>query len=78
VTDLSTQALEAWPAFMAELRARLEQGKATYGDRSFMRPPVELLGELEQEALDITGWGFVLWYRLRLLRQRAEGVGIEP
>jgi hypothetical protein len=55
---------------VAEVRARLEAGRATYGDRSFERSPSELLRELEQEALDLAGWGFVLWHRVRALRER--------
>jgi hypothetical protein len=54
--------------FFAALRARLKLGQVTYGDKSFEREPSELLGELELEALDLAGWGYVLWRRVRLLR----------
>lgn len=66
-----TDPLHSWPAFAAAVRARLEAGRQAYGDRSFDRPPTELLGELQQEALDLAGWGFVLWARLEALRERA-------
>jgi hypothetical protein len=60
--------LTAWPAFAEAVRARLEAGRAAYGDRSFSREPAELLGELEQEVLDLAGWGFVLFQRLEAMR----------
>lgn len=66
--------LEHWPAFMAELKGRLDVGRATYGDTSFSRSSSELLVELEQEALDLAGWGFVLWERLRRLRAKCVAV----
>lgn len=63
--------LDAWPAFANAVRARLDQGQRTYGDASFHRDPAELLGELAQEALDLAGWGFVLWRRVQLLAAEA-------
>lgn len=68
--------LERFEAFAAGVRARLEQGRATYGDRGFERPPSELLAELEQEALDLAGWGFVLWERVRRLQAAAAAVEV--
>ena len=66
--------LEAWPAFAEAVRARLDAGRAAYGDRSFALPPSVLVGELEAEALDLAGWGFVLWSRLRALHGAAEAL----
>jgi hypothetical protein len=66
-----TDPLDAFPAFVDAVRARLEAGRAVYGDRSFDRPTAELIGELQQEALDLAGWGFVLWTRLEALEARA-------
>lgn len=57
--------------FLTQLRARLEQGRQVYGDRSFSADPSELLAELEQEALDLAGWGFVLWTRLQAAKRAA-------
>lgn len=64
--------LDPFADFTAALHGRLEAGRATYADRSFERAPAELIAELEQEALDLAGWGFVLWVRLRALRSKAE------
>ncbi|MEI9940513.1 MAG: hypothetical protein WDO69_25135 [Pseudomonadota bacterium] len=67
--DVPADPLTRFDSFVGEVRARLEAGRAAYGDRSFTRPPAELLGELQQEALDLAGWGFVLWCRLESLRK---------
>jgi len=63
--------LDAFDSFAARVRERLEAGRDAYGDRSFERPSSELLGELQQEALDLAGWGFVLWARLRRFEEHA-------
>ena len=64
--------LAAWPAFSATVRSRLDAGRAEYGDRSFSASPAALLRELQQEALDLAGWGFVLHERIaKMLRELA-------
>lgn len=55
--------------FIRALTERLDKGAAQYGDRSFDRPVDQLLAELQQEALDLAGWGFVLWERVRRDRE---------
>jgi hypothetical protein len=74
ILDLEPQPdpLDAWPAFAESVRKRLEAGRAAYGDKSFARPPAELVAELQQEALDLAGWGFVLWCRLEAMRGELE------
>jgi len=63
---ISTKAIETdWPRFTEEVRKRLLGGVATYGDRSFTLEPPTLAGEIEQELLDVMGWGFILWWRLQ-------------
>ena len=64
----ATDPLDAFDGFVREVRQRLEAGRASYGDRSFARPHAELVAELQQEALDLAGWGFVLWCRLEAMR----------
>jgi hypothetical protein len=53
--------------FWLRLRERLEAGARSHGDASFRREPAEVAGEIEQELLDVCGWAFVLWCRLRRL-----------
>ena len=54
--------------FVGRLRARLATGAATYGDRSFTRPAVELVDEIQQELEDVCGWSLLLWIRLERIR----------
>ncbi len=65
-------ALDAFDGFIRAVRSRLEAGRAAYGDASFARPPAELLGELQQEALDLAGWGFVLWCRIEAMKVKED------
>lgn len=60
--------LDHWPAFAAAVRARLDAGRVAYGDRSFAAVPDTLLAELQAEALDLAGWGFILHARIERLR----------
>lgn len=57
--------LDGFAAFADTVRARLEQGRETYGDKSFSKDPAELVAELQAECLDLAGWGFVLFERLQ-------------
>ena len=56
--------------FVERLRARLVVGAAIYGDKSFSRPAVELVDEVQQEIEDVCGWSLLLWIRLERLRGR--------
>lgn len=69
-----TDPLLRFPDFLDEVRHRLERGRVTYDDRSFDAAPAELLAELEQEAMDLAGWGFVLWERIRRMREASEAL----
>lgn len=51
--------------FVHELRKRLYEGRAQYGDKSFDRPSNKLHQERLEEALDGAGWSFVLWKKFR-------------
>jgi hypothetical protein len=70
----SPDPLDAFDGFVSAVRQRLEAGRVAYGEKSFGRSPAELIGELQQEALDLAGWGFVLWCRLEAMRVAAEPV----
>ena len=72
VVRTSPDPLAAWPSFAEAVRARLEKGQAEYGDASFQRPPEELAAEIEEELADVCGWAFVLWCRVRRLREAVE------
>lgn len=59
-----------WNTFTAGVESRLAAGARAYGDRSLSAPPAALAGEVEEELLDVCGWAFVLWLRLRALGSR--------
>ncbi len=58
--------------FFALINKRLATGERVYGDASFERPTAELIGEIEEELLDIVGWSYVVWCRLVALKKRVE------
>lgn len=69
-TPKSDEALRQFDAFTAQVRRRLEAGRDSYGDASFELAPPQLSGEIEEELLDVLGWGFVLWCRMREIAAR--------
>jgi hypothetical protein len=57
--------------FVELVQQKCERGEREYGDHSFHLPTTTTIEELQAEALDICGWGWVLWTRLEALKQRA-------
>lgn len=68
----------AWRLFASCVALRLEAGAREYGERSFSRAPAELVAELQAEALDLAGWGFILWCRLQRMREALEDLESRP
>ncbi len=64
--------LDRFPAFVAEMRAHLERGRAEYRDASFSRPLPELLQEIREELLDVANYAFIAAVRLEALDARAQ------
>jgi len=58
---LVDQAIPRYPDMRAAALARLEKGKAEYGDASFSAPEAALLDEIGQEFLDAYNWAFIAW-----------------
>lgn len=58
--------------FVKDLDKKMLKGFKEYGDGSFSRDPRELMGELQQEAIDLAGWGMILWVRLNELKKEYE------
>jgi len=58
--------------FQRTIKDRLRKGARDYGDRSFDRPPAELLDEIMEEIADIPGWGAILFSRAMNDAARAE------
>lgn len=74
-TPRSDEALQRWPEYTAEVFARLEMGKRTYGDDSFERPLERLLVEIQQELMDVCGWSFIMWSRIEAMKERIASAG---
>jgi len=64
--------------FINTLSQKLRAGHKEYGDESFGRRPTEITQELSEEALDVCGWGFILWVRLQELEQKLEAKDYNP
>ena len=58
-----------WPDFERKMKARLEEGFATYGDGSFTKPLPETLEEIEEEIFDQIGWAFIALVRIQNIRK---------
>ena len=71
-TPLSDKAIAQFDAYMAAVRARLNEGRRSYGDSSFEIPLPQLVQEIQQELLDVTGWAFVLYSRVAELEAKVK------
>lgn len=60
---------------VARVMERMEQAERHYGNRSLHSPTGDLLRELEEETLDIMGWGFYVWRRVKELQAKFERIG---
>lgn len=70
MTKVPDSLREPWREFLGKVESRLQQGYEEYGDSSLRAPPAALAGEIEEELLDVMGWGFMLWLRMRSLAAR--------
>jgi len=61
-----------WLAFMSKIVVRLDKGEAEYEGRSFSKSPDVLLDEIEEELLDVAGWSFIMWKRIKEIRAALE------
>lgn len=61
---------EVWPRFEEALKTKLDHGYRTYGDKSFDMPLNKLLYELKQEAVDLAGWGLVVFAAIERMERK--------
>jgi hypothetical protein len=67
----SIEAIERlWEPFTDAVRQRLVKGANEYGDTSLDLSGSALLEEVGQELLDVCGWSFILWLRIRELKSQ--------
>ena len=73
-TMAGPQLREDWLEFISLVEHRLEQGAVEYGDSTLHRPALEVLDEVEEELLDVMGWSFFAWLRIRRLKEKVKKV----
>ena len=59
-----------WPRFSEAVQAKLAAGHREYGDGSFDRPLGELLTELKAEAVDLAGWGLIVFAAIEQMERK--------
>lgn len=62
--QMSPEDTREYRQFIERVRERLDKAQGVYGSTNFSGKPELLVHELQQEALDLAGWGFILWKRL--------------
>lgn len=58
---------EPWTEFLGKVESRLRRGAEEYGGTSLRASPPALVSEVEEELLDVVGWSFMLWLRVRAM-----------
>lgn len=58
------------PLYEQALHDRLVEGSKQYGDASFSCPARELIDQISEELLDVSGWAFILWCQLHDLTNK--------
>lgn len=61
---------EVFQDFIDELERKLIRGHNEYGDASFDSAPQATLKELREEAIDLAGWGLILYAKLKDLEKK--------
>jgi len=51
--------------FINTLDTTLAQGAKDYGNGSFFTPPMETPAEILAEIMDVAGWAYVMWVKMR-------------
>ena len=59
----------AYAKFSTGILDRLSKGREEYGDKSFSKPPLDLLREIDEELQDVCGWAFILHMRIESIRE---------
>lgn len=68
--DLPAELQGPWREFLGHVENRLVAGAREYGAASLRAPAGALAAEVEEELLDVMGWGFLLWIRMRGIADR--------
>lgn len=58
-----------WEQYVELVRCRMLAAEADYQGRGFDLPSEATIEEIEQELLDVFGWGFLLWRRMQAAKR---------
>jgi hypothetical protein len=62
--------IRKWPLYESIVKDRLCTGARQYGDSSFNKSPNQLLDEISQELMDVTGWAFITWCVIQEMKEK--------
>ena len=57
--------------FIKDLDKKMTIGHDEHGDGVFTKHPDEIIAEMKMEAIDLSGWGLVVWVILNELIQKS-------
>ena len=63
-----------WPIYQSQVRDRLCVGAEQYGDGSFTSDLDRTFNNIAEELLDVSGWAFILWCKLKTLQETIRNV----
>lgn len=46
----------------------MDKGAVEYGEKSWSKDPIALIGEVQEELADVAGWAGILWCRLQRMK----------
>ncbi len=55
--------------YFQEVREKMVRGQEEHGDKSLTLKPSQVVAEMMEECVDISGWGAITWMRLRDLQR---------
>jgi len=61
-----------WDEYSDAVRNKLIKSYAEYGDGTIKMPIGRLSNELQEEAIDMAGWGVFLWNRVRQIEEKLD------
>jgi hypothetical protein len=74
--DLTEDEDKVFAEFLNSCKDRLEEGAKSYGNASFSLNPQMLIGEIEEEIMDVCNWSFILFMRLQKMREAIFNSGL--
>ena len=64
--------LNLWDEYSDTVRNKLIKSYAEYGDATIKMPLGRLSAELQDECIDLSGWGMFYWNRIRQIEEKID------